>query len=116
MENPHFAQSVIRQVIKDFKGFFRAFGEFRQNPSRFKGMPRPPKPKKLKLLMNFSAEGNRNTFEREGNSLIIRLREKEYLKVKLPEDFPYEVSSVRLKFFGSDLYVDVVYEQEIEEI
>ncbi len=79
-------------------------------------MPRPPKPKKLKLLMNFSAEGNRNTFEREGNSLIIRLREKEYLKVKLPEDFPHRVSSIRLKFFGSDLYVDVVYQQEIEEI
>ncbi len=115
IENPHFIQSLIRQVIKDFRGFFRAYREFRRNPFKFKGMPRPPKPKKLKFLMNFSAEGNRNTFWREEDFIVIRLREKEYLKVKLPEGLP-DVSSVRLKFFGEDLYVDVVYEQEIEEI
>ena len=114
--NPHFIQSVIRQVIKDFKSFFRALQSFRENPEKFTGVPRPPKPKKLRFLMNFSAEGNVNTFRQEGDSLLIRLREGEYLKVKLPKDFPYRVSSVRLKFFGEDLYVDVVYEREIEEI
>ena len=76
----------------------------------------PPKPKKLKYLMNFSAEGNANTFEREVDFLVIRLREGEYLKIKLPKGFPHKVSSVRLKFFGNDLYVDVVYEREIKEV
>jgi len=73
--NPYLVQSVIRQVVRDFSNFFKAFEKFRQDPSKFKGMPRPPKPKKLKLLMNFSAEGNRNTFRREGDHIIIRLRE-----------------------------------------
>ena len=113
--NPHFVQSVIRQVIKDFKGFFRALQSFKENPEKFTGIPKPPKPKKLRFLMNFSAEGNVNTFRQEGNSLLIRLREGEFLNVKLPEDFPYRVSSVRIKFFGEDLYVDVVYECPPEE-
>ena len=113
--NPHFIQLVIRQVVKDFKGYFRALQSFRENPEKFKGLPRPPKPKKLRFLMNFSAEGNANTFKQEKDSLLIRLGEGEYLKVKLPKDFPQEVSSVRLKFFGEDLYVDVVYEQELKE-
>ncbi len=114
--NPHFVQSVLRQVIRNFKGFFKALRSFKENPERFRGIPRPPKPKKLKFLMNFSAEGNVNTFRQEGNSLLIRLREDEFLKVKLPKDFPYRVSSVRIKFFGEDLYVDVVYECELSEI
>ncbi|HIQ31030.1 MAG TPA: transposase, partial [Aquifex aeolicus] len=63
--NPHFVQSVIRQVIKDFGNFFKADKEFKKNPSKFRGKPNPPKPKKLRYLMNFSAEGNANTFERE---------------------------------------------------
>ena len=102
-------------MIKDFKGFFRALQSFKENPERFRGIPRPPKPKKLRFLMDFSAEGNVNTFSQEKDSLLIRLREGEYLKVKLPKDFPHRVSSIRLKFFGEDLYVDVVYECSLEE-
>ncbi len=115
IENPHFIQSVIRQVINDFKGFFKVLRSFKENPERFRGIPRHPKPKKLRFLMNFSAEGNVNTFIQEGDSVLIRLREDEFLKVKLPKDFPYRVTSVRIKFFGEDLYVDVVYECLLEE-
>ncbi len=115
INNPHFIQTLIKQVIKDFKGFFKALEKFREDPSKFSGMPRPPKPKKLRYLMNFSAEGNINTFKREGDSLLIRLRGKQHLKVRLSKDFPHKVSSVRLKFYGEDLYVDVVYEWEKTE-
>ena len=113
--NSHFIQSVIRQVIKDFRGFFRALQSFKENPEKFKGIPRPQKSKKLRFLMNFSAEGNVNTFRQERDSVLIRLREGEYLKVKLPKGFSHRVSSIRLKFFGEDLYVDVVYECELSE-
>ena len=114
--NPHFVQSVIRQVIKDFKGFYKALERFREDPTKFTNIPKPPKAKKLRFLMNFSAEGNVNTFRQERDSLLIRLREGEYLKVKLPDDFPYRVSSIRLKFFGEDLYVDMIYEREAREV
>ncbi|MGC9100107.1 MAG: transposase [Caldisericum sp.] len=112
VDNPHFIQHKIRQVVKDFKSFFKSIKSYRANPEKFKEVPRPPKPKKLRYLMNFSAEANANTFKVEGNNLVIRLRSEQYLKVRLPKDFSYRVSSVRLKLFGDDLYVDVVYERE----
>ncbi len=114
IDNAHYIQYIIRQVIKDFRSFFRSFENFKKNPEKFVAEPRPPKPKKLLLLMNLSVEGNKNTFKREEDSLVIRLRKGQYLKVKLPKNFPYRVSSIRLKLFGDDLYVDVVYEQEVE--
>ncbi|WP_304092941.1 transposase [Hydrogenobacter thermophilus] len=115
VDNAHLVQYVIRQVIKDFINFFKSFQSYRENPDKFKGIPKPPKPKKLRHLMNFSAEGNANTFTQKEDSLVIKLRKGKYLKVKLPKNFHNRVSSVRLKLFGEDLYVDVVYEQEIKE-
>jgi len=109
-------QYIIRQVIKDFQNYFKALKEYKRNPKKFKGMPRPPKPKKLKFLMNFTVEANANIFKQEKDYILIRLREGKYLKVKLPKDFPYRISSVRLKFYGDDLYVDVVYEYKIEKV
>ncbi len=114
IDNAPLVQYIIRQVIKDFGSFFRSLKSFKENPEKFKAKPKPPKPKKLSLLMNFLIEGNANTFKKEEDSLVIRLRKSQYLKVKLPKDFPYRVSSIRLKLFGDDLYVDIVYEQEIE--
>ncbi len=114
VDNPHYIQYIIRQVIKDFGSFFRSLESFKKNPKKFRAEPKAPRPKKLSLLMNFSVEGNANTFKIEKDKLIIRLRKERYLKVKLPKNFPYDISSVRLKLFGDDLYVDVVYEQEIE--
>ncbi len=115
VDNTHYIQYIIRQVIKDFGNFFKSTYSYKQNPQKFKSIPKPPKPKKLSLLMNFSVEGNANTFKIQQDKLIIRLRKGKYLKVKLPKDFPYDISSVRLKLFGDDLYVDVVYQQEIED-
>ncbi|RMH81061.1 MAG: transposase, partial [Acidobacteria bacterium] len=115
IDNPPLTQYIIRQVIKDFSNFFRSLESFRKNPEKFKSVPKPPKPKKLSLMMNFSVEANANTFKIEEDKLIIRLRKGKYLKVKLPKDLPYDISSVRLKFFGDDLYVDIVYQQEIED-
>ncbi len=48
-------------MIKDFKGFYKALERFREDPTKFTNIPKPPKAKKLRLLMNFSAEGNVNT-------------------------------------------------------
>jgi len=109
-------QSVIRQVLKDFKSYFNALREYERNPKKFRGKPNPPKPKKLRFLMNFSVEANTNTFKQEKDYLLIRLRKGKFLKVKLPRGFPYRISSVRLKLFGDDLYVDLVYECETKEI
>ena len=110
IENPHLVQSVIRNVTRDFNNYFKALEKYRKNPKNFKTKPESPKPKKLSYLMDFSVEGNRNIFEiTEDNRFLFKLRNGRWLKVKLPKDFSYEITSFRLKLLGDDLYVDVVY-------
>ncbi len=118
VDNNYLLQQVIRDVVKSFKSYRKAYKEYQKNPKKFKGVPRPPKPKKLKFLMNFSVDLNVNTFEQLEDSVLIRLRihNKEFLKVKLPKDFNFEVKSLRLKLFGTDIYVDTVYKVEVSEL
>jgi hypothetical protein len=62
IENAHLVQSVIRSVVKNFNNYFKAIKSYKKNPEKFRGKPKPPKPKKLRYLMDFSVEGNRNIF------------------------------------------------------
>ena len=117
VDNNYLLQQVIRDVVRSFKSYRKSYKEYQKNPKKFRGVPRPPKPKKLKFLMNFSVELNVNTFKQSEDSLLVRLRinGREFLKVKLPKDFNFEVKSLRVKLFGTDVYVDVVYSVEIQE-
>jgi len=114
IENANLVQSVIRNVVKDFNNYFKALKTYKKSPEKFKNKPRPPKPKKLRYLMDFSVEGNRNIFKIQGNSLLVKLRNGRWLKVKLPKAFDYEITSFRLKLIADDLYVDVVYKYPLE--
>jgi len=115
IENANLVQSVIRNVVKDFNNYFKALKKYKKNPEKFRAKPNPPKPKKLRYLMDFSVEGNRNIFKLvEDNKLLIKLRNGRWLKVKLPKDFSYEITSFRLKLLADDLYVDVVYKYPLE--
>jgi len=113
--NAHLVQSVIRNVVKDFNNYFKALEKYKKNPEKFRAKPNPPKPKKLRYLMDFSVEGNRNIFKFvENNRLLVKLRNGRWLKVKLPKDFGYEITSFRLKLLADDLYVDVVYKYPLK--
>jgi IS605 OrfB family transposase len=112
--NANLIQPLLRRVVKDFNNYFKAFKSYKKNPEKFKVKPRPPKPKKLRYLMDLSVEGNRNIFKVQENSLLVKLRNGKWLKVKLPKDFNYEITSFRLKLLANDLYVDVVYKYPLE--
>ena len=113
--NASLVQSVIRNVVKDFNNYFKALEKYKKNPEKFRAKPNPPKPKKLRYLMDFSVEGNRNIFKFvENNRLLVKLRNGRWLKVKLPKDFGYEITSFRLKLLADDLYVDVVYKYPLK--
>jgi IS605 OrfB family transposase len=114
VKNASLVQSIIRSVVKDFNNYFKTLKSYKKNPERFKGKPRPPKPKKLRYLMDLEVEGNRNIFKVQGNSLLVKLRNGKWLKVKLPKDFSYEITSFRLKLVADDLYVDVIYKYPLE--
>ncbi|RUM62473.1 MAG: transposase, partial [Persephonella sp.] len=112
--------NLIKQLVKDYKSFFKSMEKYKKQLNKFKGKPKPPKAKKLKDIPSFTAELNTNTFERiDKTHLLITLtfdKEKQYLKVKLPKDFNYEIKSVRLKFIANDIYVDIIYNKEIEQV
>ena len=118
IKNNYIIQTLIKQLIKDYKSYFKSLEKYKEQPIKFKGKPKPPKAKKLKDTKTFTAQLNTNTFKRIGKThLLITLtfdKEKKYLKVKLPKDFKYEIKSVRIKFIANDVYVDVVYKKEIK--
>ncbi|NHM28702.1 transposase [Desulfofundulus sp. TPOSR] len=116
VDNNYVLQTTIRQVIKDYKSFLASLAEYRVNPGKYKERPQPPKPKKLGKLTQVTAEFNSNVFEVEGNTLFLRLRMngKKRIKIKLPRDVE-SVSSVRLVYHLSDVWVDVIYEKELKE-
>ena len=37
------SQATLRRLDKNFKSFFRGFQDYQQNPSKYKGKPKPPK-------------------------------------------------------------------------
>jgi putative transposase len=37
------SQATLRRLDKNFKGFFRALSDFKKNPKKYKGQPRPPR-------------------------------------------------------------------------
>ena len=117
IDNNYLLQQIIRDLIRNFKSYREAYKEYLQIPEKFRRAPRPPKQKRLKFLMNFSVELNVNVFKRLNDALLIRLRTKgkEFLKIKLPKSFNYEIKSVKLKLLGTDVYADVVYRIELPE-
>ena len=118
IKNNYIIQTLIKQLIKDYKSYFKSLEKYKEQPSKFKGKPKPPKAKKLKDTKTFTAQLNTNTFKIIDKAhLLITLtfnEEKKYLKVKLPKDFKYEIKSARIKFIANDIYVDVVYKKEIK--
>jgi hypothetical protein len=53
---PHNLVYVIDRVKTDYKNYFVDLKLWKENPSSFTGMPKPPKPKKLSKLRNYSIE------------------------------------------------------------
>jgi len=47
---------VIDRVKTDYKNYFEDLKSWKEDPSSFTGLPKPPKPKKLSKLINYSIE------------------------------------------------------------
>ncbi|OAD23989.1 transposase, IS605 OrfB family [Candidatus Thiomargarita nelsonii] len=75
------SQQILRRLDKNFKSFFEASEDFKQNPSKYKGQPRPPRFKKSQydnLIYNTCAFQIKN-----GEVILDRTKGKE-LKIPLP--------------------------------
>ena len=131
VKNNYIIQTLIKQLVKDYKSFFKSLEKYKEHPYSFNGKPKLPRAKKLKDIPSFTVEINKNAFKlikeikkengkkEEKLYILITLiydKEKQYLKIKLPQDFNYEIKSVKLKFTAGDVYIDVVYKKEIKDI
>jgi len=121
IKNSALLSSVIRKVVRDFTNYFKALESYKNNPDKFKGIPRPPKPKKLKWVSNYSVEfvTALGIVKREKDYILLELKagkDKKFLNVKIPKWFNYPISSARLKMIGEDIWVDLVYECPSDKI
>ena len=99
----HNRQQLIKQLSKDWKGFYRAIKDYKKNPKAYLGRPKPPNYKNMDNNPSQVIYTNQS-FKLEGNKIIMSLSKKikekyqvDNLKFELPETVQSLIS------FGSDL-------------
>jgi len=120
---PHNVVGIIKRVKANFKTYFTNLELYKQNPNLFKGIPKPPKPKKLSKLTNYSLELDKYT-----SLSFARLEKENLIGINLSNSMIYihvdkrqvekltEISklySARLVYNNGSLYLQVSYLKNI---
>ena len=75
------SQQSLRRLDKNFKSFFMANEDFKKNPNKYKGQPKPPRFKKNQydnLIYNYQA------FQIQKKEVVLDTRKGKELKIPLP--------------------------------
>jgi putative transposase len=76
------SQQSLRKLDKNFKSFFMANEDFKKNPNKYKGQPKPPRFKKNQvdnLIYTYQA------FQIHSNEVVLDARKGKELKIPLPK-------------------------------
>ncbi|RKZ42402.1 MAG: hypothetical protein DRR00_30990 [Candidatus Parabeggiatoa sp. nov. 3] len=76
------SQQSLRRLDKNFKSFFLANEDFKKNPNKYKGQPKPPRFKKNQydnLIYNYQA------FQIQNLEVVLDTRKGKELKIPLPK-------------------------------
>ncbi len=76
------SQQILRRLDKNFKSFFVATQDFKKNPSKYKGQPKPPRFKKSQydnLIYDFQA------FQIDFDKVVLDATKGNELKIPLPK-------------------------------
>jgi putative transposase len=76
------SQQILRRLDKNFKSFFMTIQDFKKNPSKYKGQPKPPRFKKSQydnLIYNSCA------FQIENDKVVLDRTKGNELKIPLPK-------------------------------
>jgi len=76
------SQQSLRRLDKNFKSFFMANEDFKKNPNKYKGQPKPPRFKKNQydnLIYNYQA------FQIQKKEVVLDTRKGKELKIPLPK-------------------------------
>jgi putative transposase len=123
---PHNLTYVIKRVKASFKTYFKSLELYNQNPNLFTGVPKPPKPKKLSKLTNYSIELDKYCslsfakLERENlvgvnlsNGMVYVYVDREQFKKLTDIDKLY---SARLVYDNGSLYLQISYLKELKKM
>jgi putative transposase len=117
---------IINRVKASFKVYFTNLELYKQNPSLFNGMPKPPKPKKLSKLTNYAVE-----LDKYCSLSFAHLEKKNLVGINLSNSIVYihinkeqfkkltdisKLYSARLVYDNGDLYLQISYLKELKKI
>ncbi|MCW4572781.1 hypothetical protein OOJ74_01985, partial [Venenivibrio stagnispumantis] len=107
-------QKLIEQVMNEYKSYFNALKDYKENPRKYKNKPNPPKPKKLSRINNFSISFVKNNFVIKDKGLVLTLNNNLKLKFKLPKHIlRKEISSIRLVKRLDEYELHIIYKEKI---
>jgi len=123
---PHNLTYVIKRVNASFKSYFKSLELYKQNPNLFTGIPKPPKPKKLSKLTNYSIE-----LDKYCSLSFARLEKENLVGVNMSNGMVYvyvnkkqfkkltginKLYSARLVYDNGSLYLQINYLKELKKV
>ncbi|WP_456470043.1 RNA-guided endonuclease TnpB family protein [Caminibacter sp.] len=118
----HNLVEIVKRLKKDFSNYFRTLKEYKKNPSKFRGLPRLPKAKKLSRLYNYSIplDNYVSWSLKKKNLLGINLSKKMRYIYFPKEKYNYlkskELKSLQVVYKNSEIYLQFAYEEKIAKI
>jgi len=109
---------VLRRFKKDFSNYFRAIKDWKENTSKYTGMPQMPKPRKMSQLLNYSIPlDGTNGWSTKKNLIGINLKKKmRYFYIgkiiKNGKVLDKTIQSVAIKMRNSEIYLSFSYIKE----
>jgi len=123
---PHNLTYVIKRVKASFKTYFKSLELYKQNPNLFTGIPKPPKPKKLSKLTNYSIE-----LDKYCSLSFARLEKENLVGINMSNVMVYayvnkeqfkkltginKLYSARLVYDNGSLYLQINYLKELKKV
>jgi transposase len=115
----HNIVEIIKRVKANYKTYFTNLETYKQNPSLFTGMPKPPKPKKLSKVIEYSIE-----LDKYCSLSFARLQKENLIGINLANGMVYihvdkrqveklteidKLYSARLVYDNGNLYLQISY-------
>jgi putative transposase len=106
------AQASYQSLIKNFKSYFAALKEFKKNPKKFSGEPKPPRKSKFMYKIVFKQEAIRI---KDGNLLLSVKKPHEPIKIRWASTLPLpkyvEISYNRFEGWNISFVMDKEYKE-----
>lgn len=113
---------IMRRFKKDFSNYFKSLKDWKINPTKYRGMPQMPKPRKLCELTNYSIPlDNANSWSTKKNLIGINLDSKMryfYIgkTIKDGKVLDKKIQSISIKMRNKEIYLSFSYVNSEDEL